>query len=100
MDGQHRHPRFLAIGDFSLGRSSREDPGKGSAARRSLTGQEHTSIAAGQGISLRRCRANTAPVIGGAMTRLMGAFLGSSDEGRAWHAPMDGQGPGCRCSWW
>src|SRR5665647_394267 len=37
----------------------------------SLTGQERTPIAAGQGISLRRCRVNTAPVIGGGMTHVV-----------------------------
>ena len=63
------------------------EPAKGTATRRfgasihlqqtairivtsgSLTGQERTPIAAGQGISLRRCRVNTAPVIGGGITR-------------------------------
>jgi hypothetical protein len=35
---------------------------------RSRTGPERTPIAAGQGISLRRCRVNTAPVTGGEMT--------------------------------
>jgi hypothetical protein len=39
--------------------------------RPSLTGQERTPIAAGQGISLRRCRVNTAPVIGGGMTHVV-----------------------------
>ena len=43
--------------------SSRRCPGQ-----RSLTEQERTPIAAGQGISLRRCRVNTAPVIGGGVT--------------------------------
>jgi hypothetical protein len=38
------------------------------SARGSLTGQVRTPIAAGQGISLRRCRVNTAPVIGGDVT--------------------------------
>jgi hypothetical protein len=35
----------------------------------SPTGQERTPIAAGQGVSLRRCRVNTAPVIGGDVTQ-------------------------------
>ncbi len=58
MDRQHRHPRFLAIGDFSLGRSSGEGPGKGSAARK--------------GIGLRQRRAVPSPKKVSARSRVVG----------------------------
>ena len=71
-----------------------------------LTGQERTPIAAGQGISLRRCRVNTAPVIGGGMTHRGRRYKGGASisvgdpqcrgEPKCPHARRDSSSPASR----